>query len=295
MDKNSALRIIKNRKYAAEERAYEINLHLSGFERFGKLTALIHKLTIDEIKGDFSARQKKIVAEKELSEFLASLGFSEEDLKPRYFCKKCGDTGFYEGLPCKCLTELMGGTERSRGDEMTFENAEPSINSKFMDYCRKYADNSEECKLNLFVYGAAGTGKTYALNAIKNRLLQNEIGSVLFFSAFDLEREFLKIHLSDPFSGEKTWNALTRADYLIIDDLGTEPIHQNVTVESFFNLFDKRACALKHTVATTNLTNADLITRYTARTFSRLTNAENTLAVELKGADLRHRTKKSPV
>lgn len=189
----------------------------------------------------------------------------------------------------------MGGTERSRGDEMTFENAEPSINSKFMDYCRKYAGNSEECKLNLFVYGAAGTGKTYALNAIKNRLLQNEIGSVLFFSAFDLEREFLKIHLSDPFSGEKTWNALTRADYLIIDDLGTEPIHQNVTVESFFNLFDKRACALKHTVATTNLTNADLIARYTARTFSRLTNAENTLAVELKGADLRHRTKKSPV
>lgn len=75
MDKNSALRIIKNRKYAAEERAYEINLHLSGFERFGKLTALIHKLTIDEIKGDFSARQKKIVAEKELSEFLPPSDF----------------------------------------------------------------------------------------------------------------------------------------------------------------------------------------------------------------------------
>ena len=182
MDKNSALRIIKNRKYAAEERAYEINLHLSGFERFGKLTALIHKLTIDEIKGDFSARQKKIVAEKELSEFLASLGFSEEDLKPRYFCKKCGDTGFYEGLPCKCLTELMGGTERSRGDEMTFENAEPSINSKFMDYCRKYADNSEECKLNLFVYGAAGYGQDLRAQCDKKPTSskRNRLGFILF-------------------------------------------------------------------------------------------------------------------
>lgn len=74
----------------------------------------------------------------------------------------------------------MGETERSRGDEMTFENAEPSINSKFMDYCRKYADNSEECKLNLFVYGAAGTGKTYALNAIKTDFFKTK--SARFYS-----------------------------------------------------------------------------------------------------------------
>ncbi len=290
MDKNSALKIIRGRKYAAEQRAYEINAYLSESDEFNRLNAEIHRLLVAEIQGDGSALQKRREKERLLGEFLSSEGFSKEDLKPRYYCEKCGDTGFIDGQPCKCLKDLTGEvSERTSGDDMTFENADPSINAKFMAYCKKYVLSPQECKPNLFVYGAAGTGKTYALNAIRNGIIAKGEASVIMTSAFDAEREFLKIHLSDPFAGEKIWRELTHADYLIIDDLGTEPIRQNVTVESFFNLFDKRACLMKHTVVTTNLTSKDLIDRYTARTFSRLTNVANTVAVELKGGDLRHK------
>lgn len=43
---------------------------------------------------------------------LASVGLSEDDLHPKYYCKKCSDTGFLSnGKPCDCYEKLKGEKE----------------------------------------------------------------------------------------------------------------------------------------------------------------------------------------
>ena len=43
---------------------------------------------------------------------LASVGLAEDDLRPKYHCKKCSDTGFLSnGKPCDCYEKLKGEKE----------------------------------------------------------------------------------------------------------------------------------------------------------------------------------------
>ena len=76
-------------------------------------------------------------------------------------------------------------------------------------------------------------------------------------------------------------------DVLFLDDLGTEPLLDNVTVSQFFNLFNERQNHQKACVISTNLSLKNLRERYTERIASRLLDRSRMMVVEMRGEDIR--------
>ena len=73
----------------------------------------------------------------------------------------------------------------------------------------------------------------------------------------------------------------------MIDDLGTEPVLKNVTLEYLYLILNERLTSNKATVITTNLDLNGIINRYGERIYSRITNKSNTFVCRFTGADLR--------
>ena len=74
---------------------------------------------------------------------------------------------------------------------------------------------------------------------------------------------------------------------LAIDDLGSEPMTQNVTREYFFELLCRRQERGGYTFAVTNHSFEQLAERYTERVFSRLAGVSGSDVLRFTGQDLR--------
>lgn len=74
---------------------------------------------------------------------------------------------------------------------------------------------------------------------------------------------------------------------LVIDDLGTEPMLKNVTVEYLLLVLEERQTRGRATVITTNLTGENILNRYGERIYSRLSHKQYSMMIEMKGNDLR--------
>lgn len=112
-------------------------------------------------------------------------------------------------------------------------------------------------------------------------------GSVIFVTAFKLNKIFLNYHLD--FSGGYSdyIENLYDCDLLVIDDLGTENIYKNVTCEYFLSLISERITNNRHTLITTNLGAEHLRARYDDRFYSRLLDKNKTYTICFDGEDLR--------
>ena len=64
---------------------------------------------------------------------------------------------------------------------------------------------------------------------------------------------------------------------LIIDDIGTEPMTRNVTIEYFFDLINERTNASLNTMIVTNLPFHEIKDRYGDRIHSRLMDKRTSL------------------
>ena len=89
------------------------------------------------------------------------------------------------------------------------------------------------------------------------------------------------------FSNEETADEIADAEVLMIDDLGSEPLMQNVTVEQLFNLLNERQNRRLSTIISTNLTMNEIKNRYTERIASRLRARDNWKVITLEGKDIR--------
>ena len=88
--------------------------------------------------------------------------------------------------------------------------------------------------------------------------------------------------------GEKPdLSPLTDCDLLVIDDLGTEQIYKNVTLEYLLSTISERILAQKHTIITTNLTPEELLDRYGDRLYSRLMDKRIGRAIKFPDTDFR--------
>ena len=133
--------------------------------------------------------------------------------------------------------------------------------------------------------GFPGLGKTYLLNCMGKRILQRGY-SVLKLTAFKL-MEILKVSYLNNDSALTSLGDLLSVDLLLIDDLGTEPRYNNITVEYLFSLINERVLSRKHTVIATNLTPSNVKERYGERIYSRLSDDNTGGFFELKGDDIR--------
>lgn len=231
----------------------------------------------------------------------------EDYLSPVYRCSICRDTG-YTGSPvkspCECLKKAYQQKLRleiglAENERETFEQFDCSLFSAEKLPGRNYSQRElmERCKQiceewsdaypqvpyrDLLLTGKSGLGKTFLLRAMADRLIRRDV-HVLMISAFRL----LEISRKSYFSNEDTSTELTDADVLIIDDLGTEPLMQNVTIEQLFNLINERQSLGKSTLISTNLDMAEFRNRYTERIASRMLDRKNCKILSLEGKDIR--------
>ncbi len=231
-------------------------------------------------------------------EMLHKLNLTEQDLTAKFKCKLCEDTGVYNSKVCTCLsrqyTEKLKELCGNKLDTLlTFDKFDSSIRSKDSDMVKacnllkQIADKYPNINYNnILLSGQVGIGKTFLTQALANELIKKGVFT-LFISSFALNQNFLNFHTSKDKENNITLDTLFDCDLLIIDDLGTEPMYKNVTMEYLILLLNERIQNNKMTVISTNLTIDKILAHYGERIFSRLIDKRHTLAFDLKGDDLR--------
>ena len=133
--------------------------------------------------------------------------------------------------------------------------------------------------------GNSGLGKSFLLNCVARRLIERGFSPVKL-TAYRLFEAMRGAGFGDE-QKAREFDRLMGAEILLIDDLGTEPMVRNITVEYLFSLINERTGGGMHTVIATNLSFEDLKNRYTERISSRLLDKNGFEVVGLAGEDLR--------
>ncbi len=238
-------------------------------------------------------------------------GLSPQALDPVYTCTRCRDEGYvYDEANhrsmCDCFeTELnrrMLGELGLAGDH-TFENFNPDVFDKDApspvsqrqmmlrnrDLCERYADAFPGGEYSdLLFIGQSGLGKTYLMHAVALRVAARGV-HVEYISAFKLLEITRRAYFEN---NPGLLNTLITVPLLLIDDLGTEPLMENITVTQLFNLLNERLNQNRHTVISTNLTIPELKARYTERVTSRLLDESRCRLLKFIGDDVRPMLKK---
>lgn len=251
-------------------------------------------------KSSVSLRKEFLKNKKLLQNLLNEKGFLLQNLKPNYLCKKCKDTGKINGKDCSCLNkEISKILQEECGltcELPCFENVSFSIikNEKQKNYTSKiyqlledYTKNLKSTKKpNVTIFGNVGVGKTYLLKCVVNKSV--ELGYfTIFTTAFNLNQKMLEFHLAPIDKKRGILEPYLSCDLLIIDDLGTENKIKNVTLEYLYLIINERYMQNKNTIITTNIPIENISSVYDERIFSRIANKQNTLMVNMSGADLR--------
>lgn len=261
------------------------------------------------------AQETRLLAEAndhKLRRQLTKLGYPENYLDPIYRCAVCKDTGWVGDTvreQCACFKqqvirrlyeESAAGTGVCQSFENYDENIFPDTEKvvgrftqrqyalRVRDACERFANDFPDTdKLGIVLTGESGLGKTYLLNCIENRLIQRGYAPVKV-TGYRMFEAMRGCHFGEADRREE-FDQLLKCDMLLIDDLGTEPMMQNVTREYLFTLLNERLVQNRHTAIATNLKNGDLLKVYGERVFSRLSDGMNMLMVQLGGVDLRTR------
>lgn len=290
---------LRSRRLAETERAQRDYYKALESEEFLTLERRLKDMYKRQGMGE-TVDNEVVALESKRTEMLNKLGLK---ITPVRDCELCGDSGYRSGELCACVKRKIisaagvacgtGSTElggiKSCSCDIFPEGAQREMMTKLYrsmaDFCEKFPNTDI---VTMTFSGGTGTGKTHL---VQN--LSAELGSkgfeVLYFTAFGLNQLYLKIHTAPIEDKGDLINALLEADMLIIDDLGTENMLRNVTVEYFTNILTERTLNRRHTVITTNMTQEEIFDRYGERVFSRINNKAGAVFINVNGADVRLR------
>ena len=299
-----------SKKVSAEKLALE-NLRKANVNPvYRQLDSLERQLVLELSKSKSKSESSKNIKQNletlrvEKAKVLKQMKLDQSDLKPKYSCKLCGDSGFVYGKPCECYkkrknVELIKAFGLLASKDCSFDGFDTKICSnpkqaenldKIAKILKKWADKyPNNLKNNLIISGKTGVGKTHLSSCLANELLKKDV-SVCFITAFDLNESFLKYHTSFDKTKSSWIEPFIETEVLFIDDLGTEPILKNVTKNYLYLVLSERERFNRPVVITTNLMLDELNNRYDERICSRLCNKRNSNLIFIDGEDLR-RTK----
>ncbi|MGI6172427.1 MAG: ATP-binding protein [Christensenellales bacterium] len=252
-------------------------------------------------------REKVMRNQGIIKQRLVAIGLPADALDLHYACPVCKDTGYDGNRFCTCFEQKLlkemfaiSGVEADasetfeRFDEGIYPTAEQrlqALNAKKI--CYQYADSFPATDArNLLLMGTSGLGKTFLLNAIAEHVLSRGIPA-LRVTAFRMLEAMRACHFGQVDGRGGEFEQMISAQLLLIDDLGTEPLFNNITVEYLFLLLNERTAAARHTVIATNLTTTELQARYGERIMSRLMDRRNTTFLRLTGEDLRRTARRT--
>lgn len=250
-------------------------------------------------KLEYAQLQQKLTAvTAKYDQYVESKGY---DLDLHYDCPICKDTGMVDGKVCSCFEQsyiqlLQQNSTISPLPKFSFDQNKLSEYGKNPQMQKWYKVALKWCKKfdttpirSIYLSGSVGIGKTTLLSCIANELLENG-KSVIYISAFDFSRIIHAKHFGEKNAITELYSSLFECDLLIIDDLGTEPIYKNISLEYFLSIVDWRLSHHKAIILSTNLTPSQFIEKYGERAFSRICNKSTSLSDYIKGEDLRKLT-----
>jgi DNA replication protein DnaC len=249
---------------------------------------------------------------EKINALLRKNGLTPDALNPIYTCAICRDEGYVydpSRRMCACFeTEFNRRMLRELGldEKHTFENfdsdtfakdspapvSQRQIMLRNRDICERYANAYPDIEVSdLLFTGQSGLGKTYLMHAIAHRVTARGY-SAEYLSAFKLLEILRKAYFDN---NANLLDSLIAVPLLLIDDLGTEPLMENITVTQLFNLLNERQNRKMHTVISTNLTIPELKKRYTERIASRLLDESRCKLLKFIGDDVRPTLKKKSI
>ncbi len=277
-------------------------------EREDAILSVVRSAFTSQVPGNLLEETKQ--RSKAIEQELIALGYPDDYLDPLFTCKLCQDTGYVgDKLKdlCSCVKTnyeaLVAQQYQMPKTDFSFETFDENIfythplpglgisQQKLMLALRnrleRYADAlpAPPVPHQLF-YGKTGLGKTFLMHCIAKRAQEKNL-SVLMITANRLLNLIRKDYFSQ--GDEEGLQLVFSADVLLIDDLGTEPLLKNITIEQFFALIDDRFTRKKPTIFSTNLTLTELQDRYSERIASRLFDESVCEKTEFLGDDLRKR------
>lgn len=298
-------KIISDRKTHAEMTADQNLRAVLENPEIAQLYEKCNTLKYEIAKSQFENKDSKSLIKnynttrKKLHALIHEKGYDIQDLKPNYTCKICNDTGVIDQKHCVCYNTLLNNyLLKSSGINHklpTFNNFNFNVYDKeniqkvqdivkvLQDIVKKYP-NANKKMFNLI--GNVGVGKTYITECFVDYAIKNGLYTV-YTTAQNLNNELLSYHIAPLSEKKDIIEKYLDADILCIDDLGTENILKNVTVEYLYMIINERLNNNKFTLITSNLSPKQVIDTYDERIFSRMIDKEKCLTVELRGNDLR--------
>ena len=237
-------------------------------------------------------------------EWILDTNFEEGFLDETPICPTCSGTGYVGSSMCECLQELCRQEQKK---ELTFLSAGRESFDQFrLDYysdrvdmkigvsprmimeksfqtCKRYAYNFNMKAGNLLFSGNTGLGKTF-LSACIARTVADSGYSVVYESAGHLFQTMERARFEASEENRHAAAKYNDCDLLIVDDLGTELPGQFVTA-ALYALVNDRLLEGKPTIISTNLTEEDLVRRYSPQIASRLRGSYRRVA--FVGEDIR--------
>ena len=211
--------------------------------------------------GDRTAAAAALTKAKQgLAALLASSGRPADALEPHFTCKKCQDTGSFEGHTCECIHKLMQKLRREEIEKLSslsvssFDTMELRYYPNTMDEklgepvrtymgelleeLRAYAKEFDRSSESLMLFGNAGLGKTHAALAIAGIVLEKGY-DVIYVSSPDFFSKLEGLHFgADPAGEEETlMQTAAGADLLMLDDLGSE-FNSAFLISSLYSLLN---------------------------------------------------------
>lgn len=245
-----------------------------------------------------------LTIQQAIGKLLESNGYPSDYLMTPYTCKRCEDTGFYNGYYCECRKEILKQISKnelnsvSPSNNCRFDNFNLSyypmgfdeINkiiprnrmTEVLNYLKEYAEDFNEDSESLYFYGATGLGKTHLSLAIANVVTEKGYNVI-----YDSSQNLLSSLEREKFGGVgvgKREKEILDCDLLIIDDLGSE-FSTQFTVSAIYNIINTRINTSKPVIISTNLSEEELEAKYTQRIASRIIG--NYTSIRFLGNDIR--------
>lgn len=237
--------------------------------------------TVESIRAD----NDKLLADR--AELLRANGYPTDYTEPKYECRLCSDQGFVGTKMCSCMrSKLIEAGYESAGIanlmrtqsfetfDLSFyrQNARAYENMRYIyDTMKEYAESFDTASpANLALFGGTGLGKTHLSTAVAKVVIERGF-DVVYTGVIGLLGDFEQARFGNSSGNESGYSTdrYFECDLLIIDDLGAEVSNQ-FTVSCIYNIINDRINLGLSTIISTNLSPAEMNSRYWDRITSRI-------------------------